>query len=166
MLQWMKTKSKIPYQSIKLHWNHRGKLQGAMTYVGQTSQYDNGATNLTKGKGTYHRRNSWASWEYGVDTIVRHICEGENVRFIACWYEYKPAHDTVKSPEQISEHIVTWHWCRMERIGPVWQQQWQKWVIWSSKVPKELVLAECLQCQRRNSNDRHRLALIQYCTPK
>lgn len=53
--------------------------------------------------------------EYRVTRIVRHISEGDNVRFVVRWYGYTSADDTVKPPEHIFEHLITRYWRRVMR---------------------------------------------------
>lgn len=48
-----------------------------------------------------------ASREYSIDCIVREIGKGRNVKFVARWYGYTYAEETVKPPNQNSEDFIT-----------------------------------------------------------
>lgn len=57
-----------------------------------------------------------APFEYTVDHIVRHVGEGENVKYIFPWYGYMPADDLVDLHEHISKDCIncTGRWVQRE----------------------------------------------------
>lgn len=52
--------------------------------------------------------------EYIFNRMVRHIGSGPSPTYVVSWYGYTPKDDTIEPPEYILQHIIPWHWRRIQ----------------------------------------------------
>lgn len=59
--------------------------------------------------------------KYAVEGIVRHVGDGESVRYAACRHGYPLVDNSIELPEHIAEDYVTCYWRRMKESDTVQQ---------------------------------------------
>lgn len=113
----MKLKFQLPSQSTKLHWDLLRNLQNDHYYTRQRKQSTNEKTISTKAEGqTTAEEFVDPLHEFGVECILHHVGEGDNVLYAVRWYGYTLLGDTVEPPEHIPELFTTPYWIGMKNL--------------------------------------------------
>lgn len=74
--------------------------------------------------------------EYTVNYILRHVGEGDNIRYIVHWFHCTPVDDTAKPPEHIPEHFVPRNWLPVKKSEDVQQRCGPTLTKGKQKFPK------------------------------
>lgn len=97
---------------------------------------------------------------------MSHVCKSDSVRYVVCWYTYKPADNTVQSPEHNPEHLATFYRHQLKKTDAVQERRGRLHANRARKVLEVLTLIDTSDAKDKLSNNRQCLGKKQYSTLK